>query len=133
MLTDSTISVISTDTTLATATAATQSVELDLRSAIGGAVVVNFQFATAPTAGKTLDVYLLPAIASGSGYDVYTQDYNILLGSVKVAAVTTVQQVSIPLDPAKLNVPYGKLALYNNATGQTVTFKNVTVTLRKVA
>ena len=106
---------------------------MDLRSAIGGAVVVNFQFATAPTAGKTLDVYLLPAIASGSGYDVYTQDYNILLGSVKVAAVTTVQQVSIPLDPAKLNAKYAKIAIYNNATGQTVTFNSVQVNIRKVS
>jgi len=93
-------------------------------------VQIDFQFATNPTADKTLDLYLLPALASGTDYDVYSQGRNILLGSVKVAAATTVQRVSIPLDA--VNVPYAKLALYNNATGQTVTIKKMTVSARKV-
>ena len=133
MLTDSTVSIISAATTLATATAATYTPELNLQSAVGGAVVLNFQFATAPTADKTLDVYLLPTLTSGSGYDVYTQGYNILLGSAKVAAVTTAQQITIPLDPSKLNAKYAKIAIYNNATGQTVTFNSVQVNIRKVS
>ena len=62
----------------------------------------------------------------------YSQGRNVSLGSVKVAAVTTVQRLSLPLDAAKMCVPYAKLAVYNNATGQTVTVKKLTVSARKV-
>lgn len=129
-LIDNTNTIISTDTTLTNNTAATLSTEIDFRKCIGGMVQVGFQFATAPTADKTLDLYLLPALASGGEYDVYSQGRNIFLGSVKVGAVTTTQMLSILLDA--INVPYGKLALYNNATGQTVTIKSLTVVVRKV-
>lgn len=132
-ITNATTAIVSTDTTLANATAATFSQEIDLRQAIGGVLQVEFQFVTAPTGGKSLDFYLLPALASSGDFDVYAQGANIPLGSVIVAAVTTAQRLSIPLDPAKLNVPYGKLAAYNNATGQTVTLKKINMSVRKVA
>ena len=47
-------------------------------------------------------------------------------------ALTTVQRLSLPLDAAKLCVPWGKVAVYNNGTGQTVTIKKLTVVARKV-
>lgn len=129
-ITESTTAIVSEDTTLANTVAATFSPEVDFRRCIGGVAQIEFQFATNPTADKTLDLYMLPALASGTDYDVYSQGRNILLGSVKVAAATTVQRLSILLDA--VNVPYAKLALYNNATGQTVTVKKLTVVARKV-
>ena len=129
-LIDNTNTIISTDTDLTNNTAATLSTEIDFRKTIGGMVQVEFQFATAPTADKTLDLYLLPALASGTDYDVYSQGRNIFLRSVNVAAVTTAQRLSIMLDA--INAPYGKLALYNNATGQTVTINKLTVSVRRV-
>ena len=51
----------------------------------------------------------------------------------KLEAGTTLQRLSLPLDAAKLAAPYGKLAVYNNATGQTVTIKSLKVGLRKVS
>ena len=130
-LIDNTNTVISTDTTLTNNTAATLSTEIDFRKTIGGMVQVEFQFATAPTVDKTIDVYMLPAAASGGNFDIYDQGHNLLLGSVKVAAVTTVQRLSFLFD--SVNCPYGKLALYNNATGQTVTLKALTLVARKAA
>ena len=47
-------------------------------------------------------------------------------------AGTTLQRLSLPLDAAKLAAPYGKLAVYNNATGQTVTIKSLKVNVRRV-
>lgn len=129
-ITESTTAIVSEDTTLANTVAATFTPEVDFRRCIGGVVQIEFQFATNPTADKTLDLYMLPALASGTDYDVYSQGRNVLLGSVRVAAATTVQRLSIPLDA--VNVPYAKLALYNNATGQTVTIKKLTVVARKV-
>lgn len=132
-ITNATTAIVSTDTTLANNTAATFSQEVDLRQAIGGVLQVEFQFATAPTAGKGLDVYLLPMLASGGDADVYQQGYNILLGSIRVAAVTTLQRLSIALDTTSLNTPYAKIAAYNNATGQTVTLKKVNAAIRHVS
>jgi len=129
-ITESTTAIVSTDTTLANTVAATFTPEVDFRRCIGGVVQIEFQFATNPTANKTLDLYMLPALASGTDYDVYSQGRNVVLGSVKVEAATTVQRLSILLDA--VNVPYAKLALYNNATGQTVTIKKMTVSARKV-
>ena len=129
-ITESTTAIVSTDTTLANTVAATFTPEVDFRRCIGGVVQIEFQFASAPTANKTLDLYMLPALASGTDYDVYSQGRNVVLGSVKVEAATTVQRLSILLDA--VNVPYAKLALYNNATGQTVTIKKLTVVARKV-
>ena len=129
-ITESTTAIVSEDTTLANTVAATFTPEVDFRRCIGGVVQIEFQFATKPTADKTLDLYMLPAIASGTDYDVYSQGRNVLLGKVKVEDATTVQRRSIPLDA--VNVPYAKLALYNNATGQTVTIKKMTVLARKV-
>ena len=130
---DSTTTVVSTDTTVANTTAATFSTEIDLRGAIGGVVQVEVQFATAPTVDKTLDLYLLPGLVSGGSFDDYSQGRNVSLGSVKVGAVTTLQRLSLPLDAAKLCAPYAKLALYNNATGQTATVKSLKVSLRRVS
>ena len=65
-------------------------------------------------------------------FDDYSQGRNVLLGSVKVAAVTTVQRLSLPRDAAKLACPWGKLAVYNNARGQSATVKSLKVNLRKV-
>ena len=129
---DSTTVVVSTDTTVANTAAVTLSPELDLRGAIGGVVQVEVQFATAPTADKTLDLYLLAGLASGGPYDDYSQGRNVSLGSIKVGAVTTLQRLSLPLDAARLCAPYAKLAVYNNATGQTATLKKLTVSARKV-
>lgn len=129
-ITDNITVVVSTDQTVANTTAATFAQEIDFRKCIGGIVQIDFQFSSAPTADKTLDLYLLPAISSGVDYDVYSQGRNILLGSLKVEAVTTLQRLSLNLDA--INVPYGKLALYNNTTGQTVTVKKLTVSARKV-
>ncbi len=129
-LIDNTNTIISTNTTLTNNTAATLSTEVDFRKCIGGMVQVEFQFATAPTADTTIDVYMLPAAASGGNFDVYDQGHNLLLGSVKVAAATTVQRLSFVFD--SVNCPYGKLALYNNATGQTVTINSLKVVVRKV-
>ena len=129
-LIDNTNTIISTDTALTNNTAATLSTEIDFRKCVGGMAQIDFQFATAPTADKTLDLYLLPALASGGEYDVYSQGRNILLGAVKVAAVTTAQRLSILVDA--VNCPYGKLAIYNNATGQTVTINTLKVVVRKV-
>jgi len=129
-ITESTTAIVSEDTTLANTVAATFTPEVDFRRCIGGVVQIEFQFASAPTADNTLDLYMLPALASGTDYDVYSQGQNVLLGKVKVAAATTVQRLSIPLDA--VNVPYAKLALYNNATGQTVTINKLTVIARKV-
>ena len=129
-ITESTTAIVTEDTTLANTVAATFTPEVDFRRCIGGVAQIEFQFATNPTADKTLDLYMLPALASGTDYDVYSQGRNILLGSVKVAAATTVQRKSVLLDA--VNVPYAKLALYNNATGQTVTVKKLTVVARKV-
>ena len=132
-MTDSQVTVVSTDTTVANTAAVTLSTELDIRGAIGGVVQVEFQFATSPTADKSLDVYLLAGLASGGTFDDYSQGRNTLLGSVKVAAVTTLQRLSIPLDAAKLCAPWGKVAVYNNATGQSATVKALKVSLRRVA
>ena len=129
---DSQVTVVSTDTTVANTAAVTLSPEIDLRGAIGGVVQVEVQFATAPTADKSLDVYLLAGLASGGTYDDYSQGRNTLLGSIKVGAVTTLQRLSLPLDAAKLACPWGKLAVYNNATGQTATLKSLKVSLRRV-
>lgn len=129
---DSTTTVVSVDTTVANTAAVTLSQELDLRGAIGGVVQVEFQFGTAPTADKSLGVYLLVGLASGGAFDDYSQGRNISLGSVQVAAVTTVQRLSLPLDAAKLCAPWGKVAVYNNATGQTVTLKSLKASLRRV-
>ena len=129
---DSTTVVVSADTAVANTAAVTLSPEIDLRGGIGGVVQVEAQFATAPTADKTLDLYLLAGLASGGTYDDYSQSRNISLGSIKVAAVTTVQRLSLPLDAAKLCAPWGKVAVYNNGTGQTVTIKKLTVVARKV-
>ena len=130
---DSQVTVVSTNQTVANTAAVTLSQELDLRGAIGGVVQVEFQFATAPTADKSLDVYLLAGLAPGGSYDDYSQGRNVSLGSVKVAAVTTVQRLSLPLDAAKLACPWGKLAIYNNGSGQTATVKALKVSLRRVA
>ena len=62
---DSQVTVVSTDTTVANTAAVTLSQELDLRGAIGGVIQVEVQFGTAPTADKTLDIYLLAGLASG--------------------------------------------------------------------
>ena len=129
---DSQVTVVSTDQTVANTAAVTLSQGLDLRGAIGGVVQVEFQFATSPTADKSLDVYLLAGLASGGTFDDYSQGRNTLLGSVKVAAVTTVQRLSLPLDAANLCAPWGKVAVYNNATGQTVTVKSLKVSVRRV-
>ena len=129
---DSQVTVVSTDTTVANTAAATLSQELDLRGAIGGVVQVEVQFATAPTADKTLDLYLLAGLASGGNFDDYSQGRNTLLGSIKVAALTTVQRLSLPLDAVKLCAPYAKLAVYNNATGQSATLKSLKIGLRRV-
>ena len=129
---DSQVTVVSTDTTVANTAAVTLSQELDLRGAIGGVVQVEFQFGAAPTADKSLDVYLLAGLASGGSFDDYSQGRNISLGSVKVAAVTTLQRLSLPLDAAKLCAPWGKVAVYNNATGQSATLKSLKIGLRKV-
>ena len=48
-------------------------------------------------------------------------------------ALTTVQRLSLPLDAAKLCIPYAKLAIYNNATGQGATVKALKVSLRRVS
>lgn len=125
-----TITTVTTAENVTNDTAATFAQEVDFRKSIGGIAQIEFQFATAPTADKTLDLYLLPALASGTDYDVYSQGRNISLGSVKVAAVTTAQRLSVPLDA--VNCPYGKLAIYNNATGQTVTINSLKVVVRKV-
>ena len=125
-----TITTVTTAEDVTNNTAATFSQEVDFRKCVGGMAQIDFQFATAPTADKTLDLYLLPALASGTDYDVYSQGRNISLGSVKVEAVTTVQRLSIPFDA--VNCPYGKLAIYNNATGQTVTINSLKVVVRKV-
>ena len=130
---DSTTVVVSSDTTVANTAAATLSPEIDLRGAIGGVIQVEVQFATAPTADKTLDLYLLAGLASGGNFDDYSQERNIRLGSVKVAALTTVQRLSLPLDAAKLCAPWGKVAVYNNATGQSATVKSMKVSLRRVS
>ena len=129
-ITETITTVVSTAATVANTAAATFAQEVDFRKSIGGMIQVDFQFATAPTADKTLDLYLLPALASGTDYDVYSQGRNILLGNVKVENVTTVQRLSIMLDA--VNCPYGKLAIYNNATGQTVTINSLNVVVRKV-
>ena len=125
-----TITTVTTAESITNNTAATFAKEIDFRRCIGGVVQIEFQFASDPTADKTLDLYMLPALASGTDYDVYSQERNVLLGIVKVEAATTVQRLSILLDA--VNVPYAKLALYNNATGQTVTIKKMTVSARKV-
>ena len=125
-----TITTVTTAENVTNATAATFAQEVDFRKCIGGMAQIDFQFATAPTADKTLDLYLLPALASGTDYDVFSQGRNILLGSVKVEAVTTAQRLSILVDA--VNCPYGKLAIYNNATGQTVTINSLKVVARKV-
>jgi hypothetical protein len=130
-LIESTVILIATDTTLTNNTAATLSTEVDFRKCIGGMIQVEFQFDTAPEADKTIDVYMLPAAASGGNFDIYDQGHNILLCSVKVAAVTEVQRLSCLFD--SVNCPYGKLAVYNNGTGQTVTLKALTLVARKVA
>ena len=130
---DSTTVVVSTDQTVANSAAATFSQELDLRGAIGGVVQVEVQFGTAPTADKTLDIYLLAGLASGGNFDDYSQGRNISLGGIKVSALTTVQRLSLPLDAAKLCAPYAKLAVYNNATGQSATVKSLKISLRKVS
>lgn len=65
-------------------------------------------------------------------FNDYSQGRNIALGSLKVGAVTTLQRLSLPLDAAKLCAPWGKVAVYNNATGQTVTIKKLTVSVRRV-
>lgn len=129
-ITENITAVVSTDQTLANNTAATFAQEVDFRRCIGGTIQIEFQFGTAPTADKTLDLYLLPALSSGTDYDVYSQGRNISLGSVKVENVTSVQRMSVPLDA--VNTPYAKLAMYNNGTGQTVTIKKLTVSARKV-
>lgn len=129
-ITETITSVVATAQDITNDTAATFSQEVDFRKCIGGMIQIDFQFATAPTADKTLDLYLLPALASGTDYDVYSQGRNISLGSVKVEAVTTAQRLSVPLDA--INCPYGKLAMYNNATGQTVTINSLRVVARKV-
>ncbi|MCF4151745.1 hypothetical protein L2W58_08010, partial [Dethiosulfovibrio sp. F2B] len=97
--------VVSSSETVANTAAATFSQEVDFRGSIGGVIQIDFQFATAPTADKTLDLYLLPALASGTDYDVYSQGRNVLLGSVSVEAVTTAQRLSILVDA--VNCPYG--------------------------
>lgn len=125
-----TITTVTTAEDVTNDTAATFAQEVDFRKCVGGMAQIEFQFATAPTADKTLDLYLLPALASGTDYDVYSQGRNISLGSVKVEAVTTAQRLSVPIDA--VNCPYGKLALYNNATGQTVTINSLKVVVRKV-
>jgi hypothetical protein len=125
-----TITTVTTAENVTNNTAATFAQEVDFRKCVGGMVQISFQFATAPTADKTLDLYLLPALASGTDYDIYSQGRNILLGNVKVAAATTVQRLSFLFD--SVNCPYGKLALYNNATGQTVTINSLKVVVRKV-
>ena len=130
---DSTTVVVSTDTAVANTAAVTLSPEIDLRGAIGGVIQVEVQFATAPTADKTLDLYLLAGLASGGNFDDYSQERNISLGSVKVAALTTVQRLSLPLDAAKLCAPWGKIAVYNNATGQSATVKSLKISLRRVS
>lgn len=130
---DSQTVVVSTDTAVANTAAVTLSQELDLRGAIGGVIQVEVQFATAPTADKPLDVYLLAGLASGGAFDDYSQARNTSLGSVKVASVTTVQRLSLALDAAKICAPYAKLAVYNNATGQSATIKSLKISLRKVS
>ena len=66
-------------------------------------------------------------------FDDYSQGRNTSLGSVKVGAVTTLQRLSLPLDAAKLCSPWGKLSVYNNATGQSATIKSLKVSLRRVS
>lgn len=131
---DSTITVVSAAETITNNTAATFAQEIDLRGAIGGVLQVELQYSVAPTADKTLDLYLLARPGGGAGdvYDDYSQGRNIALGSIKVGAVTTLQRLSTVLDPANLCVPYGKLAIHNNATGQTVTVSKLVVSVRKV-
>lgn len=129
-ITESTTVVVSIAEAVANTAAATFAQEIDFRGCIGGMIQIDFQFATAPTADKTLDLYLLPAMASGGEYDVYSQGRNIFLGSVKVEAVTTAQRLSLLVDA--VNCPYGKLAIYNNATGQTVTINKLVASVRRV-
>lgn len=129
-MTNSIISIISTDTTLATDTATTFDQEIDFRNSINGFIQIDFQFSVAPTADKTLDLYLLPAISTATDYDIYSQGRNIELGSITVEAVTTLQRLSVSID--SISVPYGKIAMYNNDTGQIVTIKKLTIVTRKI-
>ena len=131
-LSDNPVSVITSDTTIATATYNAPSTVINFSKTANGLITINFQFATAPTADKTLDVYLLPSLEAAANFDVYSAGRNIYLGSVRVEAVTTVQQLSIPLDPSRCCSPYGKLVVLNNATGQTVTIHWMKISLRKV-
>lgn len=129
-ITDNITTLISSDMTLTNNTASTLSTEVDFRCCIGGMVQIACQYSTAPAADKTIDVYLLPAVTSGGDYDVYDTRRNIFLGNIRVTNVTTLQRLSFFLP--SVGCPYAKIALYNNATGQTVTIKNVTVVVRKV-
>lgn len=143
---DNIITLVSTDTSLANTASGSTPVTtgtppsliildqiIDLRNAIGGVLQVDFQFATAPTVDKTLEFFMICGLTSTGPFDEYNHGRNISLGSIKVAAATTLQRLSLLLDGGKLTTPYCKLAFYNKESGQTVTIKNMKVVIRKVS
>lgn len=133
MITDNIIELLNTNTDVATTNNTQCTPEINLNSAIGGSITVKFAFngSTLPTANKTLDLYLLASTTSGSNYDRFSLGRNILLGSVKVEAIQTVdQQITVTLDPSTLCVSYGKLVVLNSSD-QTVTLKNIKMMVRK--
>jgi hypothetical protein len=79
-----------------------------------GDFILNVQFGTVPTAGRAIELYLIPAL-DGTVYadgDTTTPPRNLLVGAFVVIATTNMQRIvlrGVPLPPAKF-----KLLVRNN-------------------
>ena len=127
---ESSTAILTTDLAITNNTSSIIDYEVDFRKNVGGMIQAQITFATAPTENTAIDVYVLPSITSEGTFDGYSQGRNIYLGSIRVANTTSAQILSISIN--NIVIPYGKIALYNNGTGQTATVNNMTVCLRKI-
>ena len=127
------VAVISTaQTALASGSPVGYGVEIDLYAVVGGRIHLGYSFSTAPTAGKTLDIYGLFSAAPGGTFDDWNPAQCTKLGSITVDAVTGSRAASIPLDPAALGGRAMMLVLVNNGTGQSVVINSLTVVRKLV-
>jgi hypothetical protein len=71
-----------------------------------GDFLINVQFGTAPTAGRTIELYIIPAL-DGTTYADGSATYlppNLLVGAFVVVNTTNMQRIvlrGVPLPPAK--------------------------------
>ena len=125
------VAVISTaQTALASGATVGYYEEVDLYAVVGGRIHLGYSFSTAPTEGKTLDLYGRFAAAPGGTFDDWHPAQCTKLGSIYVPADTGSKAASFPLDPGVLGGRVMRFVLVNNTTESVVV--NYLLVVRKL-